>query len=344
MKSSTLLAPCVLALLIASCAEPQRCGANTDSEEAVDDDDRQLPLCLVKDVELTGNVSRFDYQDVDAPNHQLILAHMGDSAVIVFDLDTDQVKATLTDIPTVRGVLAAPSVNRLYATASASDELVIIDATRLEVVKRVSTGTGPDGLAWDGVSHVVAISAQRAGQVTLIADDGEGTRTDVDVGNDTGNVAFHDGRGSFFATVVSPEQLVEISPAGDVLSRIDLPGCAGAHGLRFHPDGKSALVACEVGGALVRVSLEADHAIVSAGTALGPDVLSVDPGFGWIYVAAEGGDLRVFDINGAGLTELVSQNAGGRAHSVAVDPATHKVYLPLEDGGAGKPVLRILSP
>jgi hypothetical protein len=31
------------------------------------------------------------------------------------------------------------------------------------------------------------------------------------------------------------------------------------------------------------------------------------------------------------------------AHSVAVDPATHRVYLPLENVD-GKPVLRILAP
>ena len=35
---------------------------------------------------------------------------------------------------------------------------------------------------------------------------------------------------------------------------------------------------------------------------------------------------------------------GNNAHSVAVDGATHRAFFPLEDGGAGKPVLRILRP
>ena len=32
------------------------------------------------------------------------------------------------------------------------------------------------------------------------------------------------------------------------------------------------------------------------------------------------------------------------AHTVAVDPATHLVYFPLESGTAGRPELRIMEP
>jgi hypothetical protein len=40
---------------------------------------------------------------------------------------------------------------------------------------------------------------------------------------------------------------------------------------------------------------------------------------------------------------LVGEIKAPHAHTVAVDPRTHRVYLPLENVG-GRPVLRILTP
>jgi hypothetical protein len=75
-----------------------------------------------------------------------------------------------------------------------------------------------------------------------------------------------------------PDQLVSIDPvSGDIGTRIDLPGCSGAHGVRFHPDGQSAFVACDSNDVLVRVQLEGDPAVVTAPTGSGPDRSTTRP-------------------------------------------------------------------
>jgi len=65
--------------------------------------------------------------------------------------------------------------------------------------------------------------------------------------------------------------------------------------------------------------------------------LALDPGLHRLYVASESGTLVVFDVAGP-VRKLAEGNAGPNAHSVAVDPDTHLVYLPLNDL-AGHPVL-----
>jgi DNA-binding beta-propeller fold protein YncE len=74
----------------------------------------------------------------------------------------------------------------------------------------------------------------------------------------------------------------------------------------------------------------------------GPDVLALDPGLHRLYVASESGSLAVFEERGAALT-LLGEYRAPHSHTVAVDPVTHRVYLPLQDID-GKPVLRILEP
>jgi len=73
-----------------------------------------------------------------------------------------------------------------------------------------------------------------------------------------------------------------------------------------------------------------------------PDVLAFDPTLGRLYVAADSGVVAVLEERDASLAQLGWYRAP-KAHSVAVDPATHRVYLPLADV-SGHPVLRVLVP
>jgi 6-phosphogluconolactonase (cycloisomerase 2 family) len=73
----------------------------------------------------------------------------------------------------------------------------------------------------------------------------------------------------------------------------------------------------------------------------GPDVLAFDPERRRLFVAAESGVIAAFDVRGDSLVPLPRYTAL-HAHSVAVDPASHLVYAPLQSIG-GRPVLRILT-
>ena len=305
-----------------------------------------LPLTLVADVDLPGKAVRFDYQDLDAAKQHLVIAHMNDASVVVVNLDGSVVKV-MAGIPTARGIVVADEVGRIFVTSS-PDQLVIIDNDTLAEVARVHTGKSPDGVGWDPAHRVVGVSDQGDGAISLIAESGSGARTQVPLGAETGNVVFDPRRASFWITVVMdapPDQLVAVDPtAGRVKERIPLPGCQGAHGLRIHPDGKSAFIACEDNDQLLRVELEGQQGVTLAPTGGGPDVMSIDAELGWLYVAAESGDLTVFDLARPGVQLLGRDHPGNAAHSVAVDPATHRTFFPLVQGPKGSPVLRIMEP
>jgi DNA-binding beta-propeller fold protein YncE len=306
-----------------------------------------LPLVLVADVDLPGRAVRLDYQDIDAQRGQLVIAHMNDAAVVIADLRNGAVLRRLTGIPTARGIAAASDAGRIFVTSS-PDRLVIIDSTSLTETGRFATGHGPDGVAWDPAHKMVGVSDQNDGALSLIADAGVGKRVQIALGQETGNVVFDPVRGWFWITVVTstpPDQLVAIDPAAaKVMTRIGLPGCGGAHGLRLHPDGASAFIACERNSLLARVDLNGPHSVATDPTGDGPDVLSIDSGLGWLYVAAENGNLTVFDIARPGLVLVGHDRPGDNAHSVAVDPTTHRAFFPLMSGPKRTPVLRIMRP
>ena len=195
---------------------------------------------------------------------------------------------------------------------------------------------------------MVGVSDQGDGALSIIRDSGSGARTQVPLGTQTGNVVYDAPRGWFWITAVTaspPDKLFAVDPTTSKLAAsIDLPGCGGAHGLRLHPDGQSAFIACEANDVLARVDLGGAHAVVTGKAGSGADVLALDPGLGWLYVAAESGDLTVFDVRQPGVVLVGHDQPGNNAHSVAVDPATHRVFFPLMAGPKGTPVLRIMQP
>ncbi len=307
----------------------------------------KLPLVLVADVDLPGGATRFDYQDVDTGLGHLVIAHMNDGAVLINDMHDGSVLKQLPNIPTARGVVVADDVGIIFVTSS-PNQLVLIDNKAMTEIRRVTTGRGPDGVGWDPTHKMVGVSDQGDGALSLIADSGSGARRQVPLGSETGNVVYDAARGVFWITVVAaspPDQLVAVDPTtAKATTSIALPGCSGAHGLRIHPDGQSAFIACESNDVLARVDLGGNHAVATAASGSGPDVLAIDPGLGWLYVAAENGDLTVFDIGQPGVVLVGHDHPGDNAHSVAVDPATHRVFFPLVAGSKGTPVLRIMRP
>jgi DNA-binding beta-propeller fold protein YncE len=306
-----------------------------------------LPLIVVADVPWPGGATRFDYEEIDKAKGHLVVAHMNDGAVVIADLRDGSAIKQLPGIPVARGIAVADEVGMLFATSS-PNQLVLIDSEALTEVGRVNTGNGPDGVAWDPTHKVVGVSDQGDGALSLIADSGKGPRTAVPLGSETGNVVFDAARGWFWITVVEatpPDQLVAVDPTtAKVVTSIGVPGCSGAHGLRLHPDGQSAFIACESNSVVARVDLAGSQGVATGPTGSGPDVLSIDPVLGWLYVAAESGDLTIYDMAQPGVVLVGHDSPGSNAHSVAVDPATHRVFFPLMAGPQGAPVLRIMRP
>jgi hypothetical protein len=306
-----------------------------------------LPLVLVADVDLPGRAVRFDYQDLDPVKGHLIIAHMNDASVVVVNTADGSVAKVLPGIPTPRGVAVAGDVGRIFVT-SAPGKLVVIDSESLTELGRFGTGRSPDGVSWDPVHQIVGVSDQGDGAVSLIGGAGSGARRQVILGVETGNIVFDPSRGLFWVTVVTaapPDLLVAIDPVKAIVTtQVPVPGCAGAHGLRIHPDGKSALIGCEGNAKVARAALDGTLRIDVAPSGRGPDVMAIDPGLGWLYVAAESGDLQVFDLNQPGLVSIDSEHPADQSHSVAVDPATHRVFFPLAAGEKGSPSLRIMRP
>jgi YVTN family beta-propeller protein len=298
----------------------------------------------VADVPLGGHTTRLDYESLDPDRNLLFIAHLGDSAVIVFDTRAQRVSARIEGISKVHGVLVIPELASVYASATGSNEVVAIDERTLKVTARVAGGVYPDGMAYAPAVHKLYVSDEHGATETVIDVRTNRPVATIPLGGEVGNTQYDPVTGHIFANVQSRRQLIEIDPARDeVVARIDLPGAQGNHGLLIEPEQRKAFIACEDNHRLLVVDLATRKVTASFEVGDSPDVLAYDPGLGYLYVAAESGIVSVFKAESAQISSVGGFLVGPNAHVVAVDPGTHRSFFPLKNVD-GQTVLRIMSP
>ena len=300
-------------------------------------------LRLVRDVPLPGPARRFDYQSVDTAAHRLYISHMNGDHLVVVDLDSSKVVAYVGGIDRPTGVWAVPAQHAVYVSAAGRHEAVAIDDRSLEVTARAGGIRFPDGIAYAPAEQKVFVSDE-SGEADVVIDARTNEkRSTIALGGEAGNTHYDSISHCVLVAVQTRNELVAIDPATErIVQRYDLPGSDHPHGFTLDEPGRLAFVSSEGGGKLQVVDLHTMRILATYRVGDDPDVLAWDPGWRRLYVASESGVVSAFAADGSTLHPLGELEIP-HAHTVAVDPKTHLVYLPLESL-SGRPVLRILTP
>jgi DNA-binding beta-propeller fold protein YncE len=300
-------------------------------------------LKQVADVPLPGDTSRFDYQSLDLSTGYLYIAHLGAGRVLVFDTKTRKMVADIANLPGVHGVLTISEPRQVYASATSLNQVASIDPQTFKVKAIIPTGKYPDGLAYSPTTQTIFVSNQFGKSNTVISTKTLQPVATIDLGGEVGNTQYDPGSRQIFAAVQTRNQLVAIDPQiNKVVGRYDIPGCDHPHGLLIEPKQNQAFIGCEDNAKLAIFSLRTMQVVSTHPVGNGPDVLAFDPGLHRLYVASEGGVLSVLDLQNDQTAKLENIQVDPSAHTVAVDPQTHRIYLPLERVG-DRPVLRVLQ-
>ena len=340
MRRATFIVIGLGVLLIACATSHRQVAANAQPNQP----EVALPLRVLADVPLSGGTTRFDYQSLDTTTGRLYIAHLGSDLMTVFDVNKQAVVGDVKGLKRVHGVLAVPELHRVYASATGTNELAVIDDRTLAIVARVPAGDYPDGIAYASKANKIYVSDLHGKSDTVIDAKTNQRLATIPLGGGAGNSQYDSAGERIYVTVDGKEELAEIDPSTDqVVARYPLTGCKGSHGLLIDSEHRLAFAACEDNSKLVVFDLQTKKTTALISVGADPDVLAFDAALQRFYVSAESGIVTVFDEHDRGLQKVGEGLFAPNAHSVAVDPSTHRVYFPLQNID-GKPVLRIAVP
>src|SRR5437773_3186925 len=304
----------------------------------------EAPLRVVTDVPLPGSASRFDYQSLEPASGRLFISHMAAGQLVVFDVRAGRVIANLDRFATVTGVLAVPAEHRAYASATGDHAVVVVDDSTLQIVARVAGPRFPDGIAYAPEERRVFVSDESGQQDFVLDAATNAVVARIELHGEAGNTQYDPGSHCVIVAVQTTNQLAVIDPAtAAIVRRITLDKAVRyPHGVFIDAPHRLAFIAGQESATLGVLDLRTLQLRQVLPIGSDRDALAFDPSLGRLYVAAESGVVAVLDEGDGSLAQLGWYRAP-RAHSVAVDPATHRVYLPLADV-SGHPVLRVLVP
>src|SRR5213596_1838332 len=266
------------------------------------------PLRVVADVPLPGSGSRFDYQSLEPASGRLFISHMG----------------------------AGP-----YASATGDHEVVVVNDSTFQIVARVPGTRFPDVIAYAPEERRVFVSDESGQRDFVIDATSNSIVARIELDGEAGNTQYDAGSHCVIVAVQTANQLAVIDPAtATIVRRITFDNAVRyPHGFYVDAPHRLAFISGQGSGTLGVLDLRTLQLRQVLPIGSDPDVLAFDPVLGRLYVAAESGVVAVFGERDGSLVQLGWYRAP-KAHSVAVDPTTHRVYLPLADVG----VLRVLVP
>ena len=286
---------------------------------------------------------RFDYLTIDHGDHYLLSAHLGAGILYVIDMKTNTLVRAIPGVPGIEGVVYVPELQRAYTSDWLEGKIGVVDLKQMKVIAKLPTEAKPDGSAYAAPFHKVYVSDERGKAVAIVDVQTDRIVKTLHFNSETGMPQYDPIARRIYVNLQDENVFAEIDPATDtVISRDSVGECRGNHGMTLDPVHHRAFLSCEGNSLMTVFNLDTHKAIVSLPMAAGADVIKYDPGLRRIYVACFSGAISVFHQDDPDhYRKLQDFRVQPKVHSLAVDPATHRVYAP-EQQEDGKPVARMI--
>lgn len=286
---------------------------------------------------------RFDYLTIDEEDHFLLSAHLGPGILYVIDLHTNKVVKAIPGLPGITGLEFVPGTGKVYASDWGEEKIGIVDLRTMKVLKRLPTEAKPNGSAYAAPFRKVYVSNTLGKAVTVVDVDQDQIVRTIPFASETGMPQYDSIARRVYVNLRSTNEVAEIDPATDtVIGKYPVDGCQFNHGMAVDSEHHRAFLLCTRNRTLTVFALDTHQMIAHLPMPAGADVVKFDPGLGRIYVACSSGFIAVFDAQDADHYRKLEDFAVQKmVHSLAVDPASHRVYAPEQEEN-GQPVARMI--
>ncbi|MGH9699149.1 MAG: YncE family protein [Candidatus Acidiferrales bacterium] len=301
-------------------------------------------LKKITSIELPGPAGkRFDYLTIDPATHRLFVAHLGAGNVYVVDVETNKVLNTVANVPGVEGVTFVAELQKLYTSDWGEDTIGVVDLRSMQILTKIPTESKPDGSAYAGPFGKLYVSDERARAVAVVDVKRDMVVKMLRFKSETGMSQYDPVAKKVYVNLQDSNEFAVIDPANDALAgRYPVGRCQGNHGMALDPADHRAFLSCEGNSLLTIFNLDTFAPIEYLKMAPGADVVAYDAGLGRVYVACYSGAISVFERKDADhFQKLADVNVAHAVHSLAIDPSTHRVYVP-EQEEDGMPVSRLV--
>jgi len=284
------------------------------------------PYHLIKEIPVGGD-GGWDALTVDSAAQRLYVSHA--ARVVVIDLAKDQVAGEITNTPGVHGIAVAPKLNRGFTSNGRENKVSIVDLKTLQTLSKVDTGTNPDAILFEpGQNEVYAFNGRGQSATVIDAKSGKVVATIPLGGKPEFAEADPEAHRVFNNLEDKSEVAVIDTKTHQVTNHWAIAPGEEASGIAIDVKHHRLFLGC---GNKLMVMMDSTNGKVLATVPIGQGVdgNAFDPGTQLAFASCGDGTTTIAHEDAPDkLTVVQTLETQRGSRTIALDPKTHKIYLP----------------
>jgi DNA-binding beta-propeller fold protein YncE len=278
-------------------------------------------------VELSHTQGKFDFIKIDSPNRRLLACHPGNASLDVIDVTRSNF---IKSIPTgnAQGVAVDFKNNRYFVSVSKPPKMVIVDSTNLEVIGEVTLPGPADLIAYHSETNRVFVCRDDKPVMWVIDPQEKKILSTINFpGKGMEDLGF-DSQGAFlFQCLKDSSELARFELKTEkIVAQWSTSPADKPHGMAMVPGTDQVLIVGET-GKLGLFDLKTGEILGTADVSPKVDEIAYDAILQRVYCASGLGAISIVSLDHNTLTTLPPLTSSLGAHSIAVDPETHTVWI-----------------
>ena len=278
-----------------------------------------------------GGEGGWDYLTIDSAAHRLYVSH-GTHAVVI-DTQSNAVVGDIPDTPGIHGVAIAADLGRGFTSNGRENKAGIFDLKTLKLIQKVDTGENPDAILYEpGKREIYTMNGRGKSATVIDAQTGKVVAT-VPLEGKPESAQADSKAGKVYINMEDLNSIKVIDTATHTVSATwPAAPCEAATGMAFDAATHRLFLGCD-NKLMVMVDSTTGKVVYSVPVGAGVDSTWFDPATKLAFTSnGEAGTVTVAHEDSPSLLKVVQTlKTRPGARTMALDPATHTIYLAATD-------------
>ena len=272
----------------------------------------------------------WDILTIDSAAHRLYLSHA--TKVVVVDLEKNAGVGEIEDTPGVHGFLAVPEVERGFSSNGKENKSSVVDMKTLRTVSKIGTGESPDALVYDSKHGEVYIFNHRGSSVSVIEAKTPKVVATISLGGAPEFAAVDSAADRVYVNIEDKSEVVAIDTAKhEVAAHWPLAPGEEPSGIALDAAHHRVFSACH-NKMMTMLDTQSGKVLGTAPIGTGVDGAAFDNSTQLIFASCGEGVTNILkEETPEKLSAVQTLQTKRSARTMALDPQTHRIYLPAAD-------------
>ncbi len=286
----------------------------------------QAPYKFQKEIPIAGE-GGWDILTIDPAAHRLYLSHS--TKVVVIDLEKNAVVGEITDTPGVHSFIAVPEVGRGFSSNGKEAKASVVDLKTLQTLLKLDTGESPDALVYEPKHREVYIFNHRGNSATVIDAKTVKVVSTISLGGSPEFAVADSEAGRVYCNIEDKNEVAAIDTAThEVVARWPLAPGEGPSGIALDAAHHRLFSTCD-NKMMTMLDTESGKVMAKVPIGEGPDGCAFDDKTQLAFASCGDGTTTIAREETPGKFAVVQTlKTAPRARTMALDPVTHRIYLP----------------